>query len=94
MAGLLAELAFAFPTQDHDDADGAQNPCTDEPSDSEAVPVIVKRTVFIFWVVGVQSRQACEEEEQAQGHVLHGGAGLQTSRSPAPEGNHGRRIFL
>lgn len=26
-------------THDDDDADGTQNPCTDEPSDSEAVPV-------------------------------------------------------
>lgn len=76
VAVLLAELAFAFPTQDDDDADGTQNPCTDEPSNSEAVPVIVKRTVFIFWVIGVQGRQACEEEEQAQGHLLHDGAGL------------------
>lgn len=48
VAGLLFELAFAFPTHEDDDADGAQNPCTDEPADPEAVPVIVKRTVFIF----------------------------------------------
>lgn len=73
VAGLLAELAFAFSTHDDDDANGAQNPCTDEPSDSKAVPVIIKRTVFIFWVVGVQGRQACQEDEQAQGH-LHDGA--------------------
>lgn len=76
VAGLLPELALAFPTHDDDDADGTQNPCTDEPSDSEAVPVIVKRTVFIFRVIGVQGRQTCEEEEQAQGHLLHDGAGL------------------
>lgn len=64
--GLLAELAFAFPTcwgegnsqergpialpcptplpvppltHEDDDADGTQNPGTDEPADPEAVPV-------------------------------------------------------
>lgn len=58
VAGLLAELAFAFPTHEDDDAKGAQNPCTDEPTDPEVVPIIVERTVFIFRVVGVQGRQA------------------------------------
>lgn len=66
VAGLLAELAFAFPTHEDDDADGAQNRSTDEPTDPKSVPVIVERTVFIFWVVGIQDRQACQEEEQAQ----------------------------
>lgn len=39
VAGLLAELAFAFPTHEDDDAKGAQNPCTDEPTDPEVVPI-------------------------------------------------------
>lgn len=65
VTGLLAELALAFPTHEDDDADGAQNPSTDESTDPESVPVIVERTVFIFWVVGVQGRQACQEDEQA-----------------------------
>lgn len=84
VAGLLAELAFAFPTHEDQDAHGAQNPRTDEPADPEAVPVIVERTVFIFGVVGFQGRQACQEDEQAQGHqVLHVDV-------PALEGSGGR----
>lgn len=39
MSRLLAEFAFAFPTHEDDDADGTQNPGTDEPADPEAVPV-------------------------------------------------------
>lgn len=66
VAALLAELALAFPTHDDDDANGAQNPCTDEPSDSEAVPVIVKWTVFIFRVVGIQGRQAWREKQEGE----------------------------
>ena len=73
VAGLLAELAFAFPTQEDDDAKGAESPCADEPANSEAVPVIVERTVLIFWVVGIQSREACQEDEHAQGHLVHVG---------------------
>lgn len=72
--GLLSELAFAFPTHEDDDANGAQNPCTDEPTDPQAVPIIVERTVFIFRVVGVQGRQARQDKEQAQDHLLHDGA--------------------
>lgn len=74
VAGLLVELAFALPTHEDDDADGTQNPCTDEPADTEAVPIIVERTVFIFRVVGSQGRQSCQEDEQAQGDLLHDGA--------------------
>lgn len=71
VTGLLAELTFAFSTHDNDDAHGAQNPSADEPANLEAVPVIVERTVFIFWVIGVQDRQAYQEHKQAQGHLLH-----------------------
>lgn len=73
VAGLLAELAFALPTHEDDDAHSTQDPGADEPADPEPVPVIVKRTVFIFGGVGVQGRQTCQEEEQAQGGLLHDG---------------------
>lgn len=74
VAGLLVELAFAFPTHEDEDASGTQNPCTDEPADTEAVPIIVERTVFIFRVVGSQGRQSCQEDEQAQGDLFHDAA--------------------
>lgn len=82
MAGLLSELAFAFPTHEDNDAHGTQNPCEDEPANPEAVPVIVERTVFIFWVVGIQGRQAWWGEA---GKERDGGAGLGKAGSKAME---------
>lgn len=58
VTGLLAELAFALPTQEDDDAHGAQDPSTDDSAHLEAVPVVVEGTVFIFRVIGIQGRQA------------------------------------
>lgn len=80
VAGLLAELAFAFPTHEDDDAHSTQDPCADDPADPEAVPVIIKRTVFIFGVVGIQGRQTCQKDEQAQDGSLHDG-GWQSFRA-------------
>lgn len=74
MTGLLSEFAFAFSTHEDNDADGTEDSGTDEPADPETVPVVVERTVFVFRVIGVQGRQACQEQEQAQGHLLHVGA--------------------
>lgn len=59
VTGLLAEPALAFATHKDYNAQGTENPCTDEPADSEAVPIIVERAIFIFRVIGIQSRQAC-----------------------------------
>lgn len=59
VAGFLAELAFALATHENYNAQSTENPCTDEPADSEAVPIIVERAIFIFRVIGIQSRQAC-----------------------------------
>lgn len=39
VAGLLAELAFALPTHEDDDAHSTQDPGADEPADPEPVPV-------------------------------------------------------
>lgn len=57
VAVILVEFAFAFPTQEDDDAHGTQDPSTNETTDPEAVPVIVERTVFIFNAIGLQGRQ-------------------------------------
>lgn len=59
VTGLLSELALALSTHKDYDAHSTENPCTDEPADSESIPIIVERTIFILRVIGMQSRKAC-----------------------------------
>lgn len=59
VTGLLAELALALPTHKNYDAHGTEDPCTDEPTDSKPVPIVVEGAVFVFGIIGIQSRQAC-----------------------------------